>query len=190
MGFPGGNILSLLDTGPDIQTRQIIIGGAAATAAVAVAAICLAQLLHHNPKPKGAKMTAAAVSVAAADKEMTSSSSSGSEAEDQDENAGLLRSVLIFAWACFFKPHEMTGACAKGGASQQDALESFYKKQAKIYDKTRKTLLKGREDMLALVAAQLEHKAKTAAVGGKKEKRIWVDVGLTTFLFYSLFFSF
>ena len=82
----------------------------------------------------------------------------------------MLRSFVLFFYSCFIKPHQ-------GGskASQQDALESFYKKQAGAYDATRKLLLRGREDMLALVAAQLEAKAKMAS-GDNKTKRIWVDV--------------
>lgn len=59
---------------------------------------------------------------------------------------------------------------------QQDALESFYKAQAGVYDATRKRLLKGREDMLGLVAAQLVHKA--AKERTHDPKRIWVDVSI------------
>ena len=42
-----------------------------------------------------------------------------------------------------------------------------------MYDATRKRLLRGREDMLGLVAAQMKYReeAKTS-----KEKPIWVDV--------------
>ncbi|KAK3679430.1 hypothetical protein LTR78_000991 [Recurvomyces mirabilis] len=74
-----------------------------------------------------------------------------------------------FAYSCFFKPH--TG---DGTGSQQDALESFYKSQASIYDATRSTLLQGREDMLALVAAQVKHRRTT---GQSPQKPIWVDIG-------------
>ncbi|KAK5108342.1 hypothetical protein LTR62_008371 [Meristemomyces frigidus] len=74
-----------------------------------------------------------------------------------------------FAYSCFFKPH--TG---DGTGSQQDALESFYKSQAAIYDATRTTLLQGREDMLALVAAQVKHRQAT---GQSPQKPIWVDIG-------------
>lgn len=75
------------------------------------------------------------------------------------------RTAAKFAWTCFLKPHtgDSTG-------SQQDALESFYKAQAGIYDATRAKLLHGREDMLALAAAQL--KAQKLS-----HKPIWVDVG-------------
>jgi betaine lipid synthase len=90
-----------------------------------------------------------------------------------DETPGLLRSFLLFFYSCFIKPHN---GDQKG--TQQDALESFYAKQKDVYDNTRKVLLKGREDMLALVAAQLEAKAKKEGEsGGKRKKRIWVDVG-------------
>lgn len=41
---------------------------------------------------------------------------------------------------------------------------------------TRKALLKGREDMLALAAAQLRFKAEKQTESAKR-KRIWVDVG-------------
>lgn len=70
-----------------------------------------------------------------------------------------------FCWACFLKPY------ASGSQNQQDALESFYKAQANVYDKTRGVLLKGREDMLGLVAAQLKAKEETSG-----RKPIWVDV--------------
>lgn len=86
-----------------------------------------------------------------------------------NETPGLVRSLFLFVYGCFLKPH---GGDGKG--TQQDALESFYKAQAGIYDTTRSTLLKGREDMLALVAAQLEAKADKQAL--YKPKRVWVDV--------------
>lgn len=84
---------------------------------------------------------------------------------------GLAKSLLIFVYSCFLKPH-----AGDGKDTQQDALESFYKTQAGIYDRTRRALLKGREDMLALVAAQLEARAGKPE-GKKNTKRIWVDVG-------------
>ncbi|KAL1589371.1 hypothetical protein WHR41_02174 [Cladosporium halotolerans] len=74
-----------------------------------------------------------------------------------------------FAYNCFLKPHS-----GDGSGSQQDALESFYKAQASIYDATRTRLLQGREDMLALVAAQAKHRLKT---GQMSPKPIWVDIG-------------
>ncbi|KAL2262178.1 hypothetical protein VTK26DRAFT_2211 [Humicola hyalothermophila] len=84
---------------------------------------------------------------------------------------GLLRSLLLFCYSCFLKPHS-------GGdkGTQQDALESFYAGQASVYDVTRKALLKGREEMLALAAAQLRSKAAEVD-GSDRRKRIWVDVG-------------
>lgn len=90
-----------------------------------------------------------------------------------EQPPGLLKSFFLFFYSCFIKPH--TGD-SKG--NQQDALESFYKKQAGAYDATRGVLLQGREDMLALVAAQLKARAEAAlAEGHKKQKRrIWVDV--------------
>ena len=74
-----------------------------------------------------------------------------------------------FAYSCFLKPH--TG---DNTGSQQDALESFYKSQATIYDTTRTRLLQGREDMLALVAAQVKYRLETGQIS---KKPIWVDVG-------------
>jgi betaine lipid synthase len=68
-----------------------------------------------------------------------------------------------FFYSCFLKPHTAKGE------SQQDALESFYKAQAAAYDTTRKRLLHGREDMLAMVAAQVKQKAYNS-------KPVWVDV--------------
>ncbi|KAK5169493.1 uncharacterized protein LTR77_005469 [Saxophila tyrrhenica] len=74
-----------------------------------------------------------------------------------------------FAYSCFLKPHsgDKTG-------NQQDALESFYSSQAGIYDATRARLLQGRQDMLALVAAQIKHRRNTGQIA---QKPIWVDIG-------------
>lgn len=47
--------------------------------------------------------------------------------------------------------------------------------QADVYDATRKRLLRGREDMLALAAAQLKYKADKGVFSGQKP--IWVDIG-------------
>ncbi len=88
------------------------------------------------------------------------------------EDLTALTSFLRFFYASFLKPH--TGD--RTGNGQQDALESFYKAQAGVYDATRKRLLRGREDMLGLVAAQLTHKA--ASQRGHENKRIWVDVSI------------
>lgn len=74
-----------------------------------------------------------------------------------------------FAYSCFLKPHS-----GDGSGSQQDALESFYKSQASIYDATRTRLLQGREDMLALVAAQVKHRRRISLTS---RKPIWVDIG-------------
>lgn len=91
---------------------------------------------------------------------------------DGSEAPGVVRSFLLFFYSSFLKPHQ------SNKASQQDALESFYKKQAGAYDATRKVLLRGREDMLSLVVAQLKAKAQMAigSEKGKANKRIWVDV--------------
>jgi betaine lipid synthase len=89
-----------------------------------------------------------------------------------DETHGLFRSFVLFFYSCFIKPHngDKTG-------SQQDALESFYKKQAGAYDSTRRLLLQGRADLLALVAAQLESKAKNGEKKERERRLVWVDVG-------------
>ncbi|KAB5578434.1 hypothetical protein GE09DRAFT_550650 [Coniochaeta sp. 2T2.1] len=92
--------------------------------------------------------------------------STGSKPDD--DGPSLLKSLLLFCYSCFIKPHKRGG-----NGTQQDHLESFYGTQATIYDKTRKVLLRGREDMLALAAAQLQFKTRH----GKDEKRVWVDVG-------------
>ncbi len=89
---------------------------------------------------------------------------------------GPVKSLLLFVYSCFLKPH-----LARTEGTQQDALEYFYSSQSNIYDSTRATLLKGREDMLALVAAQLRFKKaarrqKQGEDGGRKAKPIWVDV--------------
>ncbi|MCJ1379851.1 hypothetical protein MMC17_002954 [Xylographa soralifera] len=75
-----------------------------------------------------------------------------------------------FFYASFLKPH--TGDSLAG---QQGALESFYKAQADIYDVTRKRLLRGREDMLGLVSAQLKYESTGPALMGIKP--IWADIG-------------
>jgi betaine lipid synthase len=89
--------------------------------------------------------------------------------ENDKEEPSAWSSFVRFFYACFLKPHEIDGS-----AGQQAALESFYKAQADVYDATRKTLLRGREDMLGLVAAQLVQKA--AKDRTHDPKRIWVDV--------------
>ncbi|KID96879.1 Methyltransferase type 11, partial [Metarhizium majus ARSEF 297] len=92
---------------------------------------------------------------------------------DDGEAPGLVQSFFLFFYSSFLKPHQ-----GDSKANQQDALESFYKKQAGAYDSTRKVLLRGREDMLGLVVAQLKSKAEQATAAGKNQnKRIWVDIG-------------
>lgn len=91
--------------------------------------------------------------------------------QESDEGPGLITSLFLFCYSCFIKPY---GGDSNG--SQQGQLESFYATQSGIYDKTRKPLLKGREDMLALVAAQLQFKAKRDGESRDGKKRVWVDV--------------
>lgn len=93
----------------------------------------------------------------------------GKSSKSQDGEQSTIEAFMRFIYGCFLKPH--TGDSGNG---QQDALESFYKAQAAVYDKTRTPLLRGREDMLGLVAAQLVQKA--ARGRSHNEKRIWVDV--------------
>jgi betaine lipid synthase len=97
---------------------------------------------------------------------------------------GSLQAYLKFIYGCFLKPH--TG---DGTGNQQDALvcllncytrhranckqESFYKAQADVYDATRVRLLRGREDMLGLVAAQLKHRTNAGLIS---QRPVWVDV--------------
>ncbi|KAJ5728767.1 uncharacterized protein N7483_003275 [Penicillium malachiteum] len=76
---------------------------------------------------------------------------------------------LKFIYANFLKPHD------KSVLHQQDALESFYRTQATVYDATRRRLLRGREDMLGLVAAQLKYKIESKEI--KSGKAVWVDIG-------------
>lgn len=68
------------------------------------------------------------------------------------------------------KPHS-----GDDSSGQQAALESFYKVQADVYDASRKKLLCGREDMLALLAAQLKFQAEEGA--WSRSGPIWVDIG-------------
>jgi hypothetical protein len=92
--------------------------------------------------------------------------------KEGEENLSGFQSYLKFFYASFVKPHTGDGT----GNGQQDALESFYKAQAGVYDATRKRLLRGREDMLGLVAAQLIQKSTTE--DARDEKCIWVDVSI------------
>ncbi|EJF59822.1 hypothetical protein DICSQDRAFT_171781 [Dichomitus squalens LYAD-421 SS1] len=78
-----------------------------------------------------------------------------------------------FAYACFFKPLILGNSTeVRSLSGQQRALEGFYRTQASIYDVTRGTLLRGREDMLQLAAAQLQHRRLNGSA-----KPVWVDVG-------------
>jgi betaine lipid synthase len=83
-----------------------------------------------------------------------------------------VKDYLRFAYNCFLKAHD-----GDQTRDQKAALESFYKTQATAYDRTRTNLLQGREDMLALVAAQLQHRMKTGKIS---KKPIWVDVSCTS----------
>ncbi|EXJ90521.1 hypothetical protein A1O1_03624 [Capronia coronata CBS 617.96] len=75
---------------------------------------------------------------------------------------------VLFAYACMLKPH---GRRSDGG--QQSALENFYSTQASVYDATRKRLLQGREDMLAIIAAKLQSRA----LSNRGRKPVWYDIG-------------
>jgi betaine lipid synthase len=89
-----------------------------------------------------------------------------------EDSPDVIRSLWLFFYNCFLKPHD-----GDAKHNQQDALESFYKGQAGAYDATRKALLKGREDMLALAAAQVIHKANQDVEGRPQAgRRVWVDV--------------
>ncbi|PGH07098.1 hypothetical protein AJ79_06376 [Helicocarpus griseus UAMH5409] len=88
----------------------------------------------------------------------------------QGKQDSALSTYFKFFYASFVKPHE---SHSEGG--QQLALESFYKTQAAVYDATRKRLLRGREDMLGLLAAQMKHKKEKRQ--DQWQKPIWVDIG-------------
>jgi betaine lipid synthase len=91
-----------------------------------------------------------------------------SERKVENPTLSSIQTYTKFAYNCFIKPHK------KGETgTQQDALESFYKTQASVYDATRMRLLQGREDMLGLVAAQIKQRVETGTVPAKP---IWVDV--------------
>ncbi|VEU23590.1 DEKNAAC104616 [Brettanomyces naardenensis] len=77
------------------------------------------------------------------------------------------KTVLMFCWNCFVKPFMPSSVRRSRSAAQQQALEAFYETQAKIYDTTRSTLLKGREDSLKLAISHLS----------KTKNLVWVDVG-------------
>ncbi|KIW48588.1 uncharacterized protein PV06_01160 [Exophiala oligosperma] len=73
-----------------------------------------------------------------------------------------------FAYVCLIKPHD-----GKAEAGQQSALESFYAAQANVYDATRRRLLRGREDMLSILAAKLQARI----IVDKAQKPVWYDIG-------------
>ena len=127
------------------------------------------------------------------DKTSAKDTDDDNDQDEVDNSPNTLKSFLLFCYSCFLKPHAKAGTTG----TQQDALESFYGSQAGIYDATRGTLLKGREDMLALVAAQLQLRygpgpgpglnleeedegqdgGATKAETGIRTKPVWVDVG-------------
>ncbi|KAK5082390.1 hypothetical protein LTR05_007537 [Lithohypha guttulata] len=80
-----------------------------------------------------------------------------------------LTPYLKFIYVSFLKPH--TG---KADGGQQSALESFYSAQASVYDRTRHRLLRGREDLIGLVAAQLQLPTRRPSNGAKP---VWFDIG-------------
>jgi betaine lipid synthase len=64
---------------------------------------------------------------------------------------------VLFAYNCFIKPFLIKKPDGVDSADHQNRLEQFYKDQADVYDVTRKRLLRGRNTMLKLCAAQLRH---------------------------------
>ncbi|KAI6713537.1 hypothetical protein JHW43_003892 [Diplocarpon mali] len=89
----------------------------------------------------------------------------------QDPHTQIFVVGVTFLLVSFLKPHTGDGT----GNGQQNALESSYKTQADVYDVTRKKLLRGREDILEVMAAQLVHKAAKART--HDPKRIWIGGG-------------
>ncbi|KAI7900847.1 uncharacterized protein BX663DRAFT_488152 [Cokeromyces recurvatus] len=79
-----------------------------------------------------------------------------------------IKTPVQFIYSCFFKPINYHSN------DLQNRLESFYQDQAKIYDKSRKQLLRGRKTMLKLCAAQLKEQIST---GLMPKNPIWVDLG-------------
>ncbi len=78
-----------------------------------------------------------------------------------------LGTVLLFCWNCFLKPFLPSFKRRSDRTSQQQALEAFYEAQAKIYDSTRSTLLKGREDSLRILVSHLR----------RDKDLVWIDIG-------------
>ncbi|KAJ1555017.1 hypothetical protein HK096_010241 [Nowakowskiella sp. JEL0078] len=62
---------------------------------------------------------------------------------------------IRFAWNCFILPLISKKPDGLGSNEHQNRLEQFYQGQADIYDVTRRRLLRGRNTMLKLCAAQL-----------------------------------
>jgi hypothetical protein len=77
---------------------------------------------------------------------------------------GGLRTVLTFAYYCFLKP-------LGKHAGQGERLDRFYEGQAGVYDTTRTALLKGRETMLRMLAAEVQERQML------RKGLVWVDVG-------------
>ncbi|CAN3370916.1 hypothetical protein DICA4_F33122 [Diutina catenulata] len=80
------------------------------------------------------------------------------------------RELLVFCWACFFKPfftHNARSPLAVSKKDNQSALEGFYQTQADIYDTTRGKLLMGRQDCMKLAFSHLE----------KTRDLVWIDIG-------------
>jgi betaine lipid synthase len=83
-----------------------------------------------------------------------------------------LLSIWGFVYATFLKP-QIDGE--NSGSDPQAFLDNKYKDQARTYDSTRTFLLPGREAMLGLVAAQLQHRTMNQSQA-QWQKPIWVDV--------------
>jgi betaine lipid synthase len=130
-----------------------------------------------SPKLLFAGIAASVLVLAAFFTRRSAVTATGSNSDKNDQTPGLIRSVLVFCYSCFLQPHQDGEP-----GSQQGALESFYAKQAGVYDVTRKTLLKGREDMLGLVAAELTYKLEKEG----RKRRVWVDVRDTPPISHSL----
>jgi betaine lipid synthase len=84
-----------------------------------------------------------------------------------------LSTPLRFIWNCFLKP------LGKAHDNQSQVLDAFYAGQADVYDTTRTHLLKGREDMLQLLASHLKAQPQgiSGAGGAAVKPKIWVDIG-------------
>ncbi|KAG0229869.1 hypothetical protein BGW41_002858 [Actinomortierella wolfii] len=80
-----------------------------------------------------------------------------------------LKTPITFIVNNFLKPLRNTS-----GETLETRLQNYYSGQASIYDTTRNYLLRGRDSMLALMAAQIKEQAKTLPAG---KKPIWIDLG-------------